>query len=176
MQGQPGAATTADGEDVQIDGKTSSRCRLLDEQSLGELEDMVQFDDLSEGPLLHNLRVRYANDRVYTWVGSILIAVNPFRVLPIYGPDELDAHVKGEGADRAPHVYAIAAAAYPLRRLSRDHGSRRRRGHDPDGSSALASKGIVRCDGPRAGDARPRHDYRRHGRSVEPRLPVGTRA
>jgi myosin heavy subunit len=32
---------------------------------------MVNFNDLSEGPLLNNLRVRYKETKIYTWVSKI---------------------------------------------------------------------------------------------------------
>jgi myosin heavy subunit len=34
----------------------------------------------SQAPLLHSLRARYARDGIYTFVGSILVALNPFKV------------------------------------------------------------------------------------------------
>ena len=40
---------------------------MMDEESLGEMEDMVNFNDLSEGPLLHNLRKRFLGDKIYTY-------------------------------------------------------------------------------------------------------------
>ncbi|KAH8064509.1 hypothetical protein JL722_1385 [Aureococcus anophagefferens] len=88
--GEAGQAEAEDGSAVSIDAKASSFCHLMDDQSLGELEDMTQFNDLSEGPLLHNLRKRCGKGGIYTWVGSILVAVNPFQVLPnCYTPENL---------------------------------------------------------------------------------------
>jgi myosin heavy subunit len=49
--------------------------------------DMTELRNLNEATLLHNMRVRYAKDDggVYTSTGHILIAINPFRDLSIYG-------------------------------------------------------------------------------------------
>ena len=55
---------------------------------------MVNFNDLSEGPLLHNLRKRFLDDKIYTYVGSILVAINPFKRLPLYTLDVLNEYVK----------------------------------------------------------------------------------
>ncbi|KAH8048116.1 hypothetical protein JL722_12716 [Aureococcus anophagefferens] len=97
--GEAGQAEAEDGSAVSIDAKASSFCHLMDDQSLGELEDMTQFNDLSEGPLLHNLRKRYGKDGIYTWVGSILVAVNPFQVLPnCYTPENLARYRPSVGA------------------------------------------------------------------------------
>ena len=35
---------------------------------------------LNEGTLLHNLRRRFMSDKIYTYVGEILVAINPFKV------------------------------------------------------------------------------------------------
>ena len=51
--------------------------------------DMVKFSKLSEATLLHNLRVRYARDDIYTRSGSILLSVNPFKELSIYTPEHM---------------------------------------------------------------------------------------
>jgi myosin heavy subunit len=34
--------------------------------------------------ILHNLRSRFMTDKIYTRIGSIIIAVNPFKALPLY--------------------------------------------------------------------------------------------
>jgi len=77
--------------------------------------DVVKVAKLSEAALLHNLRVRYARDDIYTRAGSILISVNPFKTLSIYGPERM-AEAKNADAktlqELAPHVYALAEAAF----------------------------------------------------------------
>ena len=77
--------------------------------------DMVKFAKLSEATLLHNLRVRYARDDIYSRAGSILISVNPFKQLSIYTPERM-AQCKDADAkvlqDLEPHVYALAEAAF----------------------------------------------------------------
>jgi|MDSY01.1.fsa_nt_gb hypothetical protein len=95
-----------------LSSETSAKCTILDEQSLGELDNMVQFRDLSEGPLLHNLRKRYSRNCIYTYVGTILVAINPFKKLPIYTPEVLKEYIASSGQVKLPHVFATAAAAY----------------------------------------------------------------
>jgi myosin heavy subunit len=51
----------------------------------------VVLDALHEGLILWNLKERFLQNEIYTAVGSILIAVNPFQRLPIYGAKSIDS-------------------------------------------------------------------------------------
>jgi myosin heavy subunit len=45
-------------------------------------DDLVALDDPNEGLILHNLRARFAEDKLYTWVGasrSVLVSANPYK-------------------------------------------------------------------------------------------------
>lgn len=55
---------------------------LQPRQDLGPtgVEDMTQLDELHEASILWNLRLRYDNGLIYTYSGSILIAVNPYKM------------------------------------------------------------------------------------------------
>ena len=81
-------------------GSGSSSVRTLDAQekagivdsdplALSGAPDMVKLTKLSAPALLHNLRVRYSRDEIYTRVGAILISVNPFKQLTIYTPEKM---------------------------------------------------------------------------------------
>jgi myosin heavy subunit len=73
--------------------------------------DLINISDLNEMSILHNLRIRYKQDLIYTNVSSILISVNPFKLLPLYTPAILDSYRQGI-RDKPPHVFAIAHNAY----------------------------------------------------------------
>ena len=67
-------------------------------QDLGSngVEDMVTISDLNEASILWNLRIRYDNANIYTYVGSILMAVSPYRTFSdTYGLDALAAYENG---------------------------------------------------------------------------------
>lgn len=52
----------------------------------GGVDDMTQLEDLHEASVLWNLRYRYDVSQFYTYVGSILISVNPYTMHPgLYG-------------------------------------------------------------------------------------------
>jgi len=61
--------------------------------------------------ILHNLRCRYREDKIYTNISSILISVNPFKLLPLYTPEMLDKY-REHARDLPPHIFSIAYNAY----------------------------------------------------------------
>uniref|UniRef100_T1JND5 Myosin motor domain-containing protein n=1 Tax=Strigamia maritima TaxID=126957 RepID=T1JND5_STRMM len=48
--------------------------------------DMTVISDIDENGINTNLRIRYNNNKIYTYTGTILIAVNPYKELDIYEP------------------------------------------------------------------------------------------
>jgi len=76
-----------------------------------QIDDLINISDLNEMSILHNLRIRYKEDLIYTNVSSILISVNPFKLLPLYTPAMLDLYREGTRG-KPPHVFAVAHTAY----------------------------------------------------------------
>ncbi|KAB5521493.1 hypothetical protein DKX38_025812 [Salix brachista] len=74
------------------------------------VDDLIQLSYLNEPSVLHNVKHRYAQGRIYSKAGPVLIAVNPFKDIPIYGNETLTSYK--QKAKDSPHVYAIADAAY----------------------------------------------------------------
>ncbi|XP_035261236.1 unconventional myosin-XV-like [Anguilla anguilla] len=76
------------------------------------IEDMTQLEELSEGAVLLNLKKRFGQELIYTYIGSILVAVNPYKMFNIYGTDmvlQYEGHALGENP---PHLFAIANISY----------------------------------------------------------------
>eukprot|EP00049_Salpingoeca_infusionum_P007985 m.128854 g.128854 ORF g.128854 m.128854 type:complete len:1133 (+) comp13879_c0_seq1:284-3682(+) len=78
----------------------------------GKLDDLSKLTSLDESTLLHEIKVRFEQDKIYTYVGDILIAVNPFKALPLYSDEVAADYINKQASDNAPHVYAIADACY----------------------------------------------------------------
>ncbi|XVF18987.1 hypothetical protein REPUB_Repub11eG0071900 [Reevesia pubescens] len=74
------------------------------------VNDLIQLSYLNEPSVLHNLKYRYSRDMIYSKAGPVLIAVNPFKDVQIYGKD-FSANYRQKATD-SPHVFAIADAAY----------------------------------------------------------------
>ncbi|XP_051808578.1 unconventional myosin-IXa-like isoform X4 [Acanthochromis polyacanthus] len=74
--------------------------------------DLCALPELTERALLESLRARFRQEKIYTYIGSILIVINPFQFLPIYNPKYVklyDNHTLGK---LEPHIYAVADVAY----------------------------------------------------------------
>ncbi|CAG5859484.1 unnamed protein product [Menidia menidia] len=78
----------------------------------GDHADLCGLPQLSERALLDNLRARFHQEKIYTYVGSILIVINPFRFLPIYNPKYVKMYDDHSLGDLEPHIYAVADVAY----------------------------------------------------------------
>ncbi|XWS11103.1 hypothetical protein CRYUN_Cryun38cG0055000 [Craigia yunnanensis] len=74
------------------------------------VNDLIQLSYLNEPSVLHNLKYRYSLDMIYSKAGPILIAVNPFKDVQIYGKDFVMTY--RQKATDSPHVFAIADTAY----------------------------------------------------------------
>jgi hypothetical protein len=75
--------------------------------------DLIALTHLHEAAVLDVVRSRAAAGVVYTAVGQILLAVNPYKPLPrLYGDGALQAYRAAESASAlAPHCYGVAAGA-----------------------------------------------------------------
>ncbi|XP_055390811.1 unconventional myosin-VI isoform X2 [Bubalus kerabau] len=84
-----------------------------EEDSKKDVEDNCSLMYLNEATLLHNIKVRYSKDRIYTYVANILIAVNPYFDIPkIYSSDTIKSYQGKSLGTRPPHVFAIADKAF----------------------------------------------------------------
>ncbi|KAL9226908.1 hypothetical protein vseg_002666 [Gypsophila vaccaria] len=80
---------------------------------LGGVDDMTKLTYLNEPGVLYNLKRRYALDNIYTYTGSILIAVNPFTRFPhLYNVHMMEQYKGAPFGELSPHVFAVADVAY----------------------------------------------------------------
>ncbi|XP_039413856.1 unconventional myosin-IXa isoform X9 [Corvus cornix cornix] len=77
-----------------------------------DYDDLCGLPDLNEKTLLENLRNRFKQEKIYTYVGSILIVINPFKFLPIYNPKYVKMYDNHQLGKLEPHIYAVADVAY----------------------------------------------------------------
>ncbi|XP_056452163.1 unconventional myosin-X [Gadus chalcogrammus] len=81
--------------------------------SIQGVEDMATLDDLHDGAIMHNLHLRYQHRKIYTYIGSILAAVNPYQPVPeLYGPSAVERYSRQHLGAMEPHIYAVANECY----------------------------------------------------------------
>lgn len=56
-------------------------------------------------------------------VGIVLVAINPYEQLPIYGEDIINAYSGQNMGDMDPHIFAVAEEAYKQMARFVDHKS-----------------------------------------------------
>ncbi|KAJ1623622.1 P-loop containing nucleoside triphosphate hydrolase protein, partial [Pavlovales sp. CCMP2436] len=78
------------------------------------LSDATHLLNLTDDSVVDNLGIRYAADEIHTFVGTVLLVLNPYRKLPIYEEPERFYGVRLVHAP--PHVFAVGEEAYLLLR------------------------------------------------------------
>nr|XP_008122430.1 PREDICTED: unconventional myosin-IXb [Anolis carolinensis] len=77
-----------------------------------DFNDLCHLPNLTEATLLENLQRRFLKQKIYTYAGSILVAINPFKFLPIYNPKYVQMYEGHQLGKLEPHIFAIADVAY----------------------------------------------------------------
>ncbi|OQR78592.1 myosin-IIIb-like [Tropilaelaps mercedesae] len=100
---RPPEVTTKHGQ-LRTDRKSKPEPILVD--------DLALMDHLSEETVLDQLGRRYKKGQIYTYIGDILLALNPFQQLSIYSAD-VSAQYRNRGrADNPPHIFAVGDLAF----------------------------------------------------------------
>lgn len=65
--------------------------------------------------------LRFEKGRIYTYIGEVVVSVNPYRAMNIYNRDTVEQYKGRELYERPPHLFAIADAAYKaMKRRNKD--------------------------------------------------------
>lgn len=76
------------------------------------IDDLANLSYLHEPAVLHNVRLRYDQQSIYTYSGIVLIAMNPFARLNIYSTDIMREYSGKKRGELEPHLFAVAEEAY----------------------------------------------------------------
>ncbi|KAJ4933126.1 hypothetical protein JOQ06_029962, partial [Pogonophryne albipinna] len=81
--------------------------------SVHGVEDMSTLAELHEAAIMHNLLLRYKRHNIYTNIGSILAAVNPYKQISgLYDSTAVDQYSKHQMGELPPHIFAVANECY----------------------------------------------------------------
>lgn len=84
------------------------------------VQDFVLLENFtSEAAFIENLRKRFKENLIYTYIGSVLVSVNPYKDLEIYSKQHMDRYRGVSFYEVSPHLYAIADNAYRSLRTER---------------------------------------------------------
>uniref|UniRef100_A0A8C3SKW1 Myosin IE n=1 Tax=Chelydra serpentina TaxID=8475 RepID=A0A8C3SKW1_CHESE len=76
------------------------------------VDDMVLLAKISEDAIVENLKKRFLDDYIFTYIGPVLISVNPFKQLPYFTDREIDMYQGAAQYENPPHIYALADNMY----------------------------------------------------------------
>ena len=124
---QPATVVTRGAAGVEVLFDTSgSRATLPPAQVLPQngpeqdhTPDLAQLVHLSEPCLLHTLGCRYSEGAIYSYTGTILIALNPWRELSLYSEEQLARYRDQPLGSMPPHLFAVADSAFRGMRQAR---------------------------------------------------------
>lgn len=75
--------------------------------------DLTALSYLHEPDVLYNLEIRFRDRQlIYTYCGIVLVAINPYYDLPLYGSDIIQAYRGHAMGELEPHIFAVSEEAY----------------------------------------------------------------
>uniref|UniRef100_A0A8C1XTR4 Myosin IG n=1 Tax=Cyprinus carpio TaxID=7962 RepID=A0A8C1XTR4_CYPCA len=83
--------------------------------------DFVLLDEVTMEQFMDNLKLRFEKGRIYTFIGEVVVSVNPYKHLDIYGKEVIEDYRGRELYENPPHLFAVADAAYKaMKRRAKD--------------------------------------------------------
>ncbi|CDQ92035.1 unnamed protein product [Oncorhynchus mykiss] len=77
-----------------------------------KIEDMAMMTYLNEASVLYNLKERYAAWMIYTYSGLFCATVNPYKWLPVYDEEVVNAYRGKKRMEAPPHIFSVSDNAF----------------------------------------------------------------
>ncbi|XP_046903631.1 LOW QUALITY PROTEIN: unconventional myosin-XVI [Hypomesus transpacificus] len=80
-------------------------------------DDLASLSELTDSSLLYEMQKRFANNQIYTYIGNILLLVNPNKELPIYSTLVSQLYLSSTGrlcSSLPPHIFSSSERAYHM--------------------------------------------------------------
>ncbi|KAG8442508.1 hypothetical protein GDO86_011342 [Hymenochirus boettgeri] len=92
---------------------TRQKVTIMHPTSKDGVEDMAALSDLHEGSIMYNLCLRYQQNKIYTYIGSILASVNPYKMIAgLYDQNNMELYSRHHLGEIPPHIFAVANECY----------------------------------------------------------------
>ncbi|KAM9825606.1 unconventional myosin-Ie isoform X1 [Syngnathus typhle] len=88
---------------------------------LSGVDDMVLLTKINEDAIVDNLKRRYMDDYIFTYIGPVLISINPFKQMPYFGEKEVEIYQGAAQYENPPHIYALADNMYRNMMIDREN-------------------------------------------------------
>ncbi|KAH9513378.1 Unconventional myosin-Id, partial [Bulinus truncatus] len=83
--------------------------------------DFVLLRELSLDAFMENLKHRFEKSKIYTYIGEVVVSVNPYKQLDIYNSSYVQEYKDREIYERPPHIFALADNAHKtMKRQAKD--------------------------------------------------------
>ncbi|KAL3047184.1 hypothetical protein OYC64_021413 [Pagothenia borchgrevinki] len=76
------------------------------------VDDMVLLSKITEDAIVDNLKKRYMDDYIFTYIGPVLISINPFKQMPYFTDREVELYQGAAQYENPPHIYALSDYMY----------------------------------------------------------------
>ncbi|XP_078510888.1 myosin-1-like [Lissotriton helveticus] len=112
IQNKEGKKVTVKTESGKVVTVTDDDIFAMNPPKFDKVEDMVMLTHLNEPAVLYNLKERYASWMIYTYSGLFCVTVNPYKWLPVYNPEVVNAYRGKKRQEAPPHIFSISDNAY----------------------------------------------------------------
>ena len=87
---------------------------IEDESVITEaVNDLISLSQVNDATILNSSRLRFNQKIIYTSIGAVLMAINPFETIDgLYGPDRINQYCNVQDDTTPAHIYLIPSRAY----------------------------------------------------------------
>uniref|UniRef100_A0A4W5MDL1 Myosin motor domain-containing protein n=1 Tax=Hucho hucho TaxID=62062 RepID=A0A4W5MDL1_9TELE len=115
----------ADGKCTVTEGKEFKEADIyqMNPPKYDKIEDMAMMTYLNEASVLYNLKERYAAWMIYTYSGLFCATVNPYKWLPVYDEEVVNAYRGKKRMEAPPHIFSVSDNAFQFMMIDKENQS-----------------------------------------------------
>ncbi|TMS09760.1 Unconventional myosin-VIIa [Larimichthys crocea] len=116
-----------EGKEQSLSPEQEASLKIMHPTSVEGVDDMIKLGDMNEAGVLRNLLLRHKQGIIYTYTGSVLVAVNPYQDFPFYSEEQVKLYHGRKLGELPPHIFAIAESSYTFgnaKTIRNDNSSR----------------------------------------------------